>query len=121
MKIETGKTTPDHSPTFKDIAAQVITICIEATLDDNTGADATTTGAAHNNLAPPTKDTATHLTVTHHTGCMAGHPNIEALQIINPKIADHIHAPHTDLQGMNLTDQIHTPAGWEEGHTPRRT
>ena len=35
MKIKTGKTDPDHSPTTEDIAAQVIVICIEATLDHN--------------------------------------------------------------------------------------
>ena len=47
MKIETGKADADHSPTTKDIAAQVIMICIEATLDQNTRIDAATTEAAH--------------------------------------------------------------------------
>ena len=50
--------------------------------------------------------------MTHHTIHIAGHLNIKALQVIYSKITvDHIHAPHTDLQGMNLTDQIHTSAG----------
>ena len=47
MMIETDKANPDHSLTFEDITAQVITIPIEATLDHNTGIDAATTGAAH--------------------------------------------------------------------------
>ena len=42
--------------------------------------------------------------------------------MIEPEIiVDHTHTPPTDLQGINLTDQIHAPAGQEEGHTPRRT
>ena len=32
----------------------------------------------------------------------------------------HIHVDPTDLQSMNLTGQIHTPEGWEEGYIPRR-
>ena len=98
MKIETGKANPDHSPTFEDIAAQVIAICIEATLDHNTGTDATTTGAANDNLAQPTEDTATDLAVIHNTNHIAGHPNIKALQVIDPEIAaDHIPTPPTKL------------------------
>ena len=50
--------------------------------------------------------------MTHHTSHIADHPNIEALHVIDPKIAvGHIHDCPTDLQGMNVTDQIHTPAG----------
>ena len=46
------------------------------------------------------------------TNCTGDHPNIEALQVINPEITiSHIQDHPTDLQGMNLTDQIHTPAG----------
>ena len=112
MKIETGKADPDHSHTFKDIAAQAIAICIEATPDCNTGIDAATTEAAHNDLAQPREDTATDLTMTPHTNHIADHPSIEALQVINPKIVvGHVHAPPTNLQDMNLADQIHTPAG----------
>ena len=122
MMIDTGKADPYHSSTFEDITAWVIVIFIEAILDHNPVIYTATTGAAHNDLTQPTDDTATNLTVTHHIGHIADHPNIEALQVINPEIAVvHIHTPHTDLQGMNLTDQIHTPAGQEEGHTPRRT
>ena len=36
VEIKTGEANPDHSPTTKDITAQVIVICIEATLDHNT-------------------------------------------------------------------------------------
>ena len=46
MMIETGEANPDHSPTFKDITAQVIVNHIEATLDQNSRIDATWTGAA---------------------------------------------------------------------------
>ena len=122
MTIETDKANPDHSLTFEDIGAQVIMISIEATLDHNTGIDAATTGAAHDDLAQPTEDTATDLTVTHHTGCITDHPNIKACQFTNPEITvGLIHSHPTDLQGMNCADQIHTPAGREEGHIPRRT
>ena len=84
MKIETDEADSDHSPTFKDIAAQVIVIDIEATLDHSTGIYATTTGAAHNDLTQPTEDTATDLAMTHCTGHIADHPNIKALQVIDP-------------------------------------
>ena len=48
---------------------------------------------------------ATDLAMTHHTGHIADHLNIKALQVIDPEIAvDHIHNHHTDLQDMNLTD-----------------
>ena len=52
MTIETDKANPDHSLIFEDIGAHVIMIPIEATLDQNTGIDAATTGAAHDELAP---------------------------------------------------------------------
>ena len=110
MKIETGKADADHS--FKDITAQAIAICIEVTLDCNTGIDAATTEPAYNDLTQPREDTATDLTMTYLTNHIADHPNIEALQVINPEIiVGHVHTPPTNLQGMNLTDEIHTPAG----------
>ena len=97
-------------------------IHIEATLDHNTGIEAATTDAAHNDVTQPTEDTATDLTMTHCTGNITGHPFIVALWIINPKLAvGHTHDHPTDFQGMNHMDQIHTPAGWEEGHIPSRT
>ena len=94
----------------------------EATLDHNTRIDTTTTEAAHNNLAQHVGDAATDLTVTHHIGHITDHVHIAALWVINPKIViGHTHNHPTNLQGMNHTDQIHTPAGQEEGYTPRRT
>ena len=112
MKIETDEANPDHSPIFKDITAQVIVIHIEATLDHNTGIDVATIGAVHDNLTQPTDDTATDLTVTLHTSHTTDHPNIEAPQVIDPKIpVDHIHDHPTDLQDMNLANQIHIPVG----------
>ena len=111
VKIETGKADPDHSPTFKDITAQVIVICIEATLDCNTRTDVATTGAAHDDLTQTTEDTTSYLTMTHHPNHITDHPNIKALQVINPEITvDHIHTHPTDLPDLKLTDQIHIPA-----------
>ena len=54
MKIEKVKADPDHSPTTGNIAAQVIMIHIEGTLDHNTGIDAATIETAHDDLAQPT-------------------------------------------------------------------
>ena len=79
-------------------------IHIDATLDDNTGIDVATTGAFHDDLAQLTEDTATDLSLTHHTGHITDHPNIKALQVINPEIT-------VDLQDMNFTNWIHIPAG----------
>ena len=84
VKIEKCEANPDHSPTSKDFTAWVIMICIEAALDHNIGIDTTTTGPAHDELTQPTEETATDLTMTHHTGHIAYHPDIKALQIINP-------------------------------------
>ena len=71
-----------------------------------------TIGAAHDDLTQPTEDTFTDLTMTHCTGHIANHPNIEALQVIGPEVTvDHIHDHLMDFQGMNLTDQIYTQAG----------
>ena len=79
MKIKPGKSDPDHSPTIKHITAQVITIYREATLDYNTGIDAATTGAAHDDLTQPTEDIAADITMTHLSIHIADHPNIKAL------------------------------------------
>ena len=112
MKIETGEADPDHSLTFKDIKAQAIMICMETTLDYNTGIDAAITEAPHDNLTQLTEDAATHLTMIHHTNHITDHPNIETLCVIDPRIVvGHVHTPLTDLQGMNLADQIHALAG----------
>ena len=112
MKLKTGKADPDHSPTTKCIAGQIITIHIEATPDHNTGIDTTTTEAAHDDLVQPTEDTVTDLTVTPCTSHMADHPHIAALWVINPEIViGHTHNHPNNLQGMNHADLIHTPAG----------
>ena len=79
LKIETGEADLDHSPTFEDITAWVIAIHIEATLAHNTGIDAITTGAAHDDLNQPTEDTATDFAVTHYSNQIADHPNNKAL------------------------------------------
>ena len=121
MRIETDKANQDHSPILEDITAQVIAIHIKATLDHNTRIDKATTGAVHNNLIQPTEETTTNLTMTLHTSHIADHPNIKALQDINPEITlDHIHNHPVALQDMNLANQIHIPAG-QEDHIPRRT
>ena len=112
MKIVTGKADPDHSPTTKDIAAQVIMIHIEAALDHSTGMDAATTEAAYDDLTQPMEDTASDLTMTHCTGHIVDHPHITALWVIDPEITvGHTHNHLTNLKGMNHTDQIHTSAG----------
>ena len=54
-------------------------ICIKATLDHNTRIDAATTEAVHDDLTQPAEDTATDLTVIHHTSHIADHPHITAL------------------------------------------
>ena len=97
-------------------------ICTEAALDHNTGIDAATTEAAHDNLTQPTEDTATDPTETHCTDYIADHPHLTTSQVTDPKIlVGHIHDHPTDLQGMNHADEILTPAEQEGGYTPRRT
>ena len=99
-------------PFLKTLQLESLQLRIEATLDYNTGMDTAATGAVHDDLAHPTEDIATYLSVTHHTGHITDHPNIKALQVIDPKITvDHIHNHPIDLQDMNLTNQIHIPAG----------
>ena len=87
-------------------------IYIETTLDCNTGIDAAIIEVADDDLTQSTEDTATDLTIMHLIDHITDHPNIESLQVVNPKvIVGHVHTPPTAPQGMNLTDQIHTPAG----------
>ena len=122
MGIETDKGNPGHSLMFEGFTAPVIMIPIEAAVDHNTAIDEATTGAAHDDLAPPIEAIGIDLTMTHYIDHITDHPHIEALQVIDPKIAvDHIHDHPTNLQGMNHIDQVHNPAGQEENHTPRRT
>ena len=122
VTVETDKADPDHSLTFEDIPAHVIMIPIEAALDNKTGIDAATTGAAHEDLASPIEATTIDLTMTHHIDNIADHLHIEAIQVINPEIAvGHIHDYPTDHQGMSHEDQVHNPAGQKENHIPRRS
>ena len=87
-------------------------ISIDATLDHNTGIDAATTKTAHDDLAQPTYDTATDLTMTHHTCNITDCLHIATLQVINCEIRiGDTHDHPTYLQGMNHADEIHTPAG----------
>ena len=121
MKTETDEANPDHSLILGDIRSQVFMNHIEATLDQNTDIDATTTGAVHDDLTQATQDTATNLAVTLHISHISDHPNIKTFQVINPEITvAHIHNHPID-QDMNLTNQIHIPAGQKAGHIPRRT
>ena len=92
MKIKTGEANPDDSHTTKDTTAWVTAVHIETTLDHNTGIDTATTEAAHNDHIQPTEDTATELTMTHHTSYIADHPHITALQVIDPKICSRSHS-----------------------------
>ena len=96
-------------------------IPIEAALYHNTGIDAATTGADHDDLTPPIEATATDLAMTHHIDYITDHPCIEALQVIDPEITvGHIHNHPTYLQDMNHVDQALNPAEQEENHIPRR-
>ena len=107
---------------MEDITAQVIVIHTEATQGHNTGINAATTGAAHDDHAPPIEPTAIDLTMSHHIHHITDHPHIENLQLTNPEITvDHTHNHPTDTQGRTNTDQVHIPADHEENHTSRRT
>ena len=97
-------------------------IPIEAILDHNTGTDTATTGPAHDNLTQFTEATATTigLIMTHHINHIGDLPNIQALQVINPKTTvGHIHEHPTNPQGMDHVDQVHNPARQEDNHIPR--
>ena len=122
MKKETGKANPDHNLIFKNIAAQVITIHTESNQGHNTGTDAATTGAAHDNHTLPIEVTDINLSATHHINLTTDHTHIEVLQLFTPEITvGHTHDHPTDLQGRTHTDQVHIPANHEENHTSRRT
>ena len=83
MKTGTSEANPNHTHIFKNIAAQVIMILTEAVQGHNTGINVATTGAVHNNHAPPIEAKAIDLTMTHHIDCIAEHPHIDALQVTN--------------------------------------
>ena len=123
MKTETGKANPDCNLIFKDNVTWVIKIHTEAAQGHNTGINAATTGAAHNDHTPPIEAAATNLTVTYHIDHIAHHPHIEVLQLTNPEIAvvDHTHNHPTDLQGKTCTYHVHIPADHEEENTSRKT
>ena len=96
--------------------------CIEAALDCNTEIDAAITEAAHDHLTQPMEDTATDHAMTHLTNHIADLPNIEALQVINPKIiVGHTHNHPINFQDMNCINHVHNPAEQGENHIPRRT
>ena len=101
MKTENGKGNPDHSLIFKDITAQAIMICIEAALDCNIEIDAAITEAAHDNLTPPTENTATDFIMTHLIDHIVDHLNIKPLQAIDPNIIEgHTHDQPTGLPSL---------------------
>ena len=121
MKKETYEADADHNLLFKNITDKIIAILTEATQGHNTGIDAATTGAAHNNCTPPIEAAATDPAVTHHINHITDHPHIEVLQLINPENAvDHDHNHPTDLQGRTHTKQVHIPTDHKENQTSRR-
>ena len=90
MKTKTGEADPDYNLILKDIALQVIAIHTEAIQGHNTGINATTTGAVHDDHAPPIEATAINLATTHYINHIADNPHIEVLQLTNPEITvDH--------------------------------
>ena len=121
MKIETGKADPDQLHYQRHHSSHNCD-SHRGHSRYNTGIDAATTEAAHDNLAQPTENTATDLTMVHHTSHIANLLHIAALWVINPEITvGHIHNHPTVCQGMNCIDQVHIPVGQEEGHILRRT
>ena len=106
----------------ENITAQVIAIFTEAAQGHNTGIDAATIGAAHNDCIPPIEATTIDPAVTCHINHITDRSHIEVLQLINPEITvDHTHDHATNLQGRTNTDHIHIPADHEESHTSRRS
>ena len=97
-------------------------IYTEATQGHNTGINAATTGAAHNDHIPPIEATAIDPTFTHHIEHITDHPHIEVIELTNPEIAvNHAHDHPTNLQGRTGTDEIHILGDHKEKRTSRRT
>ena len=122
MKIKEAETDPNPSQNTAGITAQVAIDLTEIAQGHKEGTDTTATEAVQSKPIQHTGDTVTGHAVTHHISHIADHPHIAALQVIDPEIVvGHTDYHPTNLQGMNQADQIHTPAGQEEGYTPRRT
>ena len=67
---------------------------------------------AHCDLDQSMDGTATDLAMTHCTSHITDHPRIAAPWVTSPEIIiGHTNDHPTSCQGMNHTDQIHTPAG----------
>ena len=97
-------------------------IHMEATQGHNTGINAATTGAAHDDHALPIEVIAINPTMTNHINHITDHPHIEVLQLTNPEIkVDHAHDHPADLQGRIHTDEVNILADHEENNTSRRT
>ena len=93
-----------------------------ATVDHNIEIGAATTEAAHDDCHSAHRGHSHRpCTVTHHTIHTADCLHIAALQVINPEITvGHTHDYPTDIQGMNHTDDIHTPSRMRRRPHPKK-
>ena len=121
-KTEEEETDPNLSQDTAGITAQATIDLTEITQGHKDGTEITTTEAVQGAHTQQTGDAVTCHAVTHHISHIIDDPHITALWVIDPEIiAGHTCDHPTNLQGMNHANQVHTPAGQEEGHTPRRT
>ena len=111
-------------PQMKDITAWDIAICTEVALDhqhqDRCSHHRNSSWWSHSahrgHSHRPHHDTLHSVTLEIiHTS------QLFRLLILRLHSRSHSHDHPTALQGMNHADQVHTPAGQEEGYTPRRT
>ena len=111
MRTVSGKVVPSHSHITTDIAAQVITIHIEATPDHDIGIITTTTGVAHNTQIPHTGVIAINPIMTHHIDHTADHPHTEAHHTTpgNKVTCIHIHPtnPQDEIAKQTTSQEEH--------------
>ena len=121
MKTEEAETDLNPSQNTAGITAQSGIDLTEITQGHKDGTETTNAEAVQGDPTQHTGDTVTGHTMTHHIGHITDHPHIAAFWVINPEVVvGHIHDHPTYLWGMNQADQVHTPAGHEEGHTPKK-
>ena len=86
----------------------------DVTQGHNTGINAVTTGAAHNDHTPPIEATAIDLAMTQHVNHITDHPHIDVLQLTNPE------STLTTIL-LIFKEKVHLSADHEENHTTKRT
>ena len=121
MRTGTGKAIPSHSHISTDIAAQVITIHVEATPDHDIGLITTITGVTHDAQISYTGVIAIGSTVTHHIDHTTDHPCTEAHHTTPGTEVTHVHIHPTNPQDEIHTFHTCTPADCKANHITRRT